>query len=262
MNKENYIIQPIRAIAIDDELSSLRALRAMVKGRDDIVIIAEISKPTQALQEIRNQKPDMLFLDIQMPTMTGFQLLEQLRPGKMPFVVFVTAYNEYAVKAFEEYALDYILKPYDHDRIEKAIARVKERLVAKEQAQHYEQIGQLIEQVQREAGIQQRFMVKIKDRIVPINPADIDWIEAAGDYVHLHVKAEVVVLHDKISTLETKLSSKNFVRVHRSTIVNVDRIKELVPLFQRDYTIVLKDGTQLKLGRTYADEFFRTLNIS
>ncbi|HEY4613131.1 MAG TPA: LytTR family DNA-binding domain-containing protein [Bacteroidota bacterium] len=252
-------MNPIRVIAVDDEPASLQALRAMLADRKDVEIIREISQPSEAIQEIKKQKPDVLFLDIQMPGMSGFQLIEQIKSEDMPIVVFVTAYDRYAVKAFDAHALDYILKPYGHNRLEETLTRVKEHLARKEQYHQYKRIEQLIESMRSETSNPPRFLVKKKDKVIHVKPEDIDWIEASGNYVRLKVRGEGFLLRERISVIEKKLPKRNFIRVHRSMIVNLDRIKELVPIFQRDFTLVLNDGTKIKLGRTYAEEFFKLM---
>lgn len=246
----------IRVLIADDEPNSLETMNLMLREIRDAEIVAQCSTGLEAVKAIKKRAPDIAFLDIQMPDLDGFGVVEKIPRDHMPVIIFVTAYDRFALQAFEAQALDYILKPYDHDRIQAAFERARRSL-----SSHQKEGSTAVALKERKpAGSSlQRILVKKNGRIFIIRAQDLDWIEASADYVRLHVKEEVYLLHEKLGSLENKLDPRIFVRIHRSAIVNIDRVKELEPLFHRDYLVLLRDGQELTLSRTFANDFFDAL---
>ena len=205
---------------------------------------------------IERTQVELVFLDVQMPEVDGFQVLEALRPEVLPATVFVTAYDEYAVRAFEVHAIDYLLKPFDDARLFTALARAKERLARHDVAAN-EQLLALLDEKSRSQKHLERFLVRARGKVVVVRTQDIDWIEAADYYATLHVGGEAHLVRQTMADLEASLDAKRFVRVHRGAIVNIDRVHEVHLLFRGDCTLVLADGTQVRLSRTRRAEFER-----
>ena len=252
----------LRVVVVDDEpLARRRVLRMLKEQEDPVDVVAVCATGRQAVEAIRESRPDLVFLDVQMPEMDGFAVLEELG-GALPSVIFVTAYDQYALRAFEVHALDYLLKPFDAERFAQAFARGRSQLERRTAGQSA-RIVALLEQLSRERkALEEKLapraqqhmewvMVKARGKIEFLRTADVEWIEAEGNYVRLHAGGQGWLIREKISTLEERLDPDLFLRVHRSTIVNLDRVAELRPLPSGDYTITLRDGTKLKLSRGY-----------
>ena len=252
----------LRVVVVDDEpLARRRVLRLLEEQEAPVEVVAVCGTGAQAVEAIRETRPDLVFLDVQMPEMDGFGVLEELGE-EIPSVIFVTAYDQYALRAFEVHALDYLLKPFDAERFQKAFERGRSQLQRRTAGQP-QRIVALLEQLSRERKTLEEkiavarpqymewVMVKARGKIEFLRTADIDWIEAEGNYVRLHSGKNGWLIREKISTLEERLDPDRFLRVHRSTIVNLDRIGELRPLPSGDYVVLLRDGTQLKLSRGY-----------
>ncbi|MGD8868653.1 MAG: LytTR family DNA-binding domain-containing protein [Gemmatimonadales bacterium] len=249
----------IRVVIVDDEPMAREGIRVLLMDDPDIEILGECAGGREAIGAIREAKPDIVFLDVQMPEVDGFDVVEEVGVENMPVVIFVTAYDQYALRAFEVAALDYLLKPYDDERFAAAVRRAKEQL---RQGEVGDLARKLISLLEKQPGrttadpslpagrYLQRIMLKTGGRVTFLRVEEIDWIEAEGDYVRLHAGGSRHLLRDTMKRLEGQLDPSRFVRTHRSTIVNLDRIKELHPLFHGDYLIVLKDGTELKLSRS------------
>jgi two-component system, LytTR family, response regulator len=227
---------PIRALVVDDESLARRNLTVLLRRDPDIGSIVECSCGPDAIEEIRKSRPDIVFLDVQMPECDGFDVLELLGSGLPPVIIFVTAYDEYALRAFEAGALDYLLKPFDDARFGRALSRAKDKLA------HYPSA--------RPRAAEQ-LMVRSQGRVLFLKAADIDWIEAAGYYACLHVGAETHILRRPLSELEQDLGEDKFVRIHRSTIVNLERIRGLELQPGGEYEVVLKSKVRLRLSRRY-----------
>ena len=240
----------IRVLIIDDEPLARRRIKRMLGGDPDVEIIGDCASGRQALQMIRESEPDLVFLDIQMPEMDGFSLLEAVAPERLPLVIFVTAYDQYALRAFEFYALDYLLKPFDRGRVEKAIGRAQGRLSIEKGDELNQRTIALLEEIKARSHDLGRLVIKSGGRVFFIKTEEIDWIEAEGKYVRLHVGRESHLLREAIGSLETQLDPAMFLRIHRSTIVNIDRIQELQPWFHNEYRVILRDGTELMLSRS------------
>ena len=251
--------EKIKALIADDEPLARKFIRRMLKDDRDVEIVAECNDGKSALAMIRKHNPDVVFLDVQMPEMDGFAVLEAISHEHMPEIVFTTAYEQYAIRAFELHALDYLLKPFDQARFRDALKHVKEQLVARQNDDTRRQINALLENMKTRPEYLERLIIKADGRISFLNTRDVDWIEADDKYVHLHINKTAHMVRQTLSALESQLDPRKFLRVHRSAIVNVDRIKELHPLFNGEHTIVLEDGTKLTLSRNYKDKLFRLI---
>jgi two-component system, LytTR family, response regulator len=246
----------IRAIIVDDEKPARRRLRELLEKRSEIGIVAECSNGADAVRQIRALQPDLLLLDIQMPGLDGFGVVDAIGAAQMPATIFVTAYDQYALKAFEVSALDYLLKPYSDERFERSLARVLSfvRTHRREELSH--RILSLLDQIQPQRAQNKGapldcLIIKNSGRVLFLRVEEIDWIEAAGVYVQVHTAGKTWLHRISLGELETNLDSRQFLRIHRSTIVNLQKIKELHPHSHGDFLVVLHDGTELKLSRSY-----------
>jgi two-component system LytT family response regulator len=238
----------IRTIVVDDEPLARQRLRKLLKGHPDIDLIAECANGPEAIAAISEHAPDLLFLDVEMPEVDGFEVLRAVSPGALPLVVFVTAHQQYAVKAFDVRALDYLLKPFDRERFETAIGRAKQRLRDDVLSEATRQVRALLDEVPSRSGWE-RIVVRSAGRVLLLPIREIDWVEAEAKYVRVHAGADAYLVRQAIGTLARRLDSRQFVRIHRSTIVNLERVKMLEPWFHGDYRVVLHDGTRLTLSR-------------
>jgi two-component system LytT family response regulator len=236
----------IRTLVVDDEPLARSNLTVLLRLDSEIEIVAECGSGKKALAEIRTKKPDLVFLDVQMPECDGFDVVEQLGNDLPAALVFVTAYDQYALKAFEAGALDYLLKPFDNERFHRALGRAKER----------------IRQSQEPSGKADRFVIKGAGQVIFVNVAEIDWIEAADYYACLHVRSKTHLLRRRMSDLERELDQAMFCRIHRSTIVNLNRIQGLEVNASGEYEVVLDTGTRLALSRGYRKAVHARLGIS
>jgi len=253
--------EKIKTLIVDDEPLARRNLRLLLEKDSQIEIIDECRNGREAVNAIKGLSPDLLFLDIQMPEMDDFDVLEKVGADKIHAIIFVTAFDQYALKAFEVHALDYLLKPFDDVRFEKALQQAKSQIEQREINKLSKKLLALLEDRvsdrehrAREKTYLHRLMIKLANRVLLLKVADIDWIEADGNYAKLHVGNKAHMLREKMHDLESQLDPDTFVRVHRSIIVNLDRIKELHPHFNGDYVIVLTDGTQLRLSRSRREQ--------
>ena len=252
----------IRTLIVDDEALARERLRNMLAPDPAIQIIGECSNGQDAIEFIKAQSPDLVFLDVEMPGIDGFGVLEALTRDRIPTIIFVTAYDQYAVRAFEVYALDYLLKPFDQERFDKALARAKHQLSIERSDAMSERILNALEEIKTRPVHLERLVIKMNGHVFFIKAEEIDWLEAEGNYVRLHAGKESYLLRDTISALESQLDPKKFIRVHRSAIVNIDRITELQPWFHGEYRIILGEGVQLTLSRTYREKLHDLLGRS
>ena len=236
----------LRAVIIDDEPLARDSIRAMLEGEADVIVAGEASGDGAAALVART-RPDIMFLDIQMPDVDGFTLLQQIGPDAVPAVVFVTAYDRYALRAFDAHAIDYLLKPFDDARFHDALERARERARARRAGEVDARLAELL--ADRKRTEPARFLVRERDKSVVIDAGDIDWIEAADYYVQLHVGAKAYLHREPMRDLEARLDPRRFMRIHRSAIVALDRIAELRPSAHGDHCVRLRDGTELKLSR-------------
>jgi two-component system, LytTR family, response regulator len=251
----------IRTLIVDDEPLARQNLRLLLKDDTEIEIIAECGSGHEAVQAIKAQSPDLVFLDIQMPEMNGFDVLAEIGDGPFPAIVFVTAFDQYALKAFEVHALDYLLKPFDDARFEKALRQAKLQVEQREINKLSRKLFALLEDrdthQERESEPTKfltRLMIKSASRVIFLKVDEVDWIGADDYYVKLHTGRKTHLLRETMNDLEIKLDPEKFLRIHRSTIVNIDRIKELHPHFNGDYMVILHDGTELKLSRSRREQ--------
>lgn len=244
----------IRALIVDDEPLARERLRTLLKPEADVEIVGECGDGEKAVSAIRRHKPDLLFLDVQMPERDGFDVLEALGAEEMPVVVFVTAYDKYALRAFEVHALDYLLKPFDRERFQRALERAREQVAGRHSSTLGERLLALLADRATEQKRLQRVVIKSGGRIFFLRVEEIDWIEAAGNYLRLHVGREEHLLRETMNRLEARLDPAKFLRIHRSTIVNLERIREMQPSFHGDYVVLLRDGTRLALSRSHRDK--------
>ena len=241
----------LRVIVIDDEPLARDSIRVLLEKTPEVVITGEGSG-VDAAALIARTRPDIMFLDIQMPEVDGFTLLEQVGAEAVPVVVFVTAYDRYALRAFEVHALDYLLKPFDDRRFFQMLARAIERAHACRRGELDPRLGELL---QERGRVRSRFLVPVRDKTIVVEASAIDWIEAADYYVSIHAGASSYLLRETMDEIEKQLDPGQFVRIHRSTIVNIKRVREIHPLFRGDCTVVLSDGRQLKLSRSRRKAF-------
>jgi two-component system LytT family response regulator len=251
----------IRTLIVDDEPLARQRLRGLLEPDGDLEIVGECGDGKQAVSAVRQLRPDLMFLDVQMPVLDGFAVLEALPGALVPVVVFVTAHDRYALKAFEVHALDYLLKPYDRARFSAALDRAKAQ-VRREQTPALDQrLLELLRTMRERRPAQERLVVKSGGRVCFVRIEDIDWIEAAGNYVRLHAGKEDHLLRESMSGIEARLDAR-FARIHRSAIVNIERIRELQPAFHGDYAVILNDGTELALSRGFREKLEESLGHS
>jgi two-component system LytT family response regulator len=260
----------IRAIIVDDEPLARRGLVIRLAQADGIDVVAEYGNGRDAVSGVRELKPDLVFLDIQMPVMDGFEVLKALQGPDMPIIVFVTAYDQYALKAFDAHALDYVLKPIDDDRFRNTLTRVREELDQREAGAHRQKLLELLVEVSgRDSLDLDELLAQGREAledpyldVLPIRDAgttvcvkvnEIDWIDAAGDYMCVHAAGQTHVMRGTMKKLEAVLHPKRFQRVHRSTIVNVDRVREVRSHINGEFFLILGDGIELKMSRHYKD---------
>jgi two-component system LytT family response regulator len=255
----------IRAVIIDDEPLARRGIRARLRRAGDVDVVGECASGREGIAAIRDLVPDVVFLDVQMPGVDGFGVVQQIGTDRMPTTVFVTAYDAHALRAFEAHALDYLLKPIDDDRFAHTLERVRRRIREHRESGVARRLVALLDDYQRPepAPVAEalelatsslrdgRLLVRDHGRVVVVDVNEIDWIEAEGDYVRLHVSGRSHRLRETMAAVERTLDARKFVRVHRSTIVNSAKIRSLEPCSSREYDVILHDGTRLKLSRRY-----------
>ncbi len=241
----------IRAAIVDDEPLARRRIRNLLMEARDVEIIAECANGEDAIESLDGSPPDLLFLDIQMPEIDGFDVLQAIGVDRVPVVIFVTAYDRFALRAFEAHALDYLLKPFDDERFEGALERARERIRQQQGGDLDRRLHALLDEVRGDRGYLRRLVVPVGHRHVFIRTEQIDWIEAERNYIRLHVGGRAYLLRENLSRIASALDPAAFCRIHRSTIVNIDRIQAVESLFRGEYLLVLHDGTKLTSGRSY-----------
>jgi two-component system, LytTR family, response regulator len=252
-----------RTLIVDDEPTARRGVRLMLGNDRSVEVVGEAANGFEAVDLIRSEQPDLVFLDVQMPGCDGFQVLEKIGRANAPAVIFVTAYDEHALHAFEVNAVDYLLKPYDDERFNSAVARAKDAVRRRSVEADNSRLNQLMEFLQTRMGMKastdaaaeshERILIKSSGDIYFLKAEEIDWIEAEGDYMKFHAAGRSHLMRETMARLEARLDPKRFMRIHRSTIVNIDRLRKLSPSFAGEYAVVLQDGTKLKLSRGYHD---------
>lgn len=251
----------LRAVVVDDEPPARRKLERWLEQDPEVEVVATCANGYEALDALREHAVDVLFLDVQMPELTGFDVLARRLPGPAPLVVFATAYDRYAIEAFRHHAADYLLKPYDHERFASTLAHVKARHRARAAEETQHRLTALLDAVQSPPAYLEQIAVRRADRIDLVRVDDVDWIQAEGNYVLLHAGGARHLVRETLSRVVARLDPRRFLRIHRSTVVNLARVASLYPASHGDYTVVLADGTQLAMSRTYRDRLREVLEI-
>lgn len=250
----------IRALIVDDEPLARRRIRSLLAHDSSVDVIGECSDGNKAVSSIRELTPDLVFLDVQMPAMGGFDVIKSIGPERMPTVIFVTAYDQYALKAFDVNALDYLLKPFNRSRFQKALERAKGMIRRVQNGDVNDQLLSLLGDLRREQGLPDRFIIKSGGRVVFLRVEEIDWMNTVGNYVRLQVGRDSHMMRETMTVMETKLDPDRFMRIHRSTIVNLDRVKEVQPWAKGEYVVIMRDGTRLRMSRRYRELLNERLN--
>jgi len=242
----------IRALTVDDEPVARLGLRREIERDGELTLVAECQHGREAVEAIRALQPQLVVLDLQLPELDGFGVVEAVGVERMPTLIFATAYDQHALRAFEAQAIDYVLKPFDSERMQRALARAKKQIQIQSWGDLSERLQAVLDSARRPPGLQ-RIVVKNAGRISFLNVDEIDWIEAADNYVQIHVARDTFLVHGTLAKLEASLNADKFVRVHRSAIVSLARIQALQPLQHGEYRILLQNGAELTSGRTYRE---------
>lgn len=243
-----------RVLIADDEPLGRARLRMLLSEETWIDIIAECPDAPSTIAAIEKLRPELVFLDIQMPGGSGFDVIHAIGPARMPFVIFVTAFDRYALRAFDVHALDYLLKPFDRDRFREALTRARQLIERHSNGDLERRLLALVNDLKPDPQPLERFVIKSGGRVFFLRAEDIEWIEAAGNYVKLHVGAETHVFRETMNSLEARLNPRTFFRIHRSHIVNIERVRELQPWFNGEYVVFLTSGARLTLSRGYREK--------
>jgi len=250
----------IRALIVDDEPLARKRIKSLLAHESSVDVIGECSDGHKAVTSINELTPDLVFLDVQMPAMDGFEVIKTIGPERMPTVIFVTAYDQYALKAFEVNAIDYLLKPFDRRRFQKTMERAKAMIRGLQNGNVNNQLLSLLDDLRREQEMPDRFIIKNGGRVVFLRVEEIDWMRVVGNYVRLQAGAEFHLMRETMNGMEAKLSPDKFMRIHRSTIVNIDRVKEVQPWAKGEYVVIMRDGTRLIMSRRYRERLNEQLN--
>lgn len=246
----------IRVLVIDDESLARELIIEMLEDFAEFEVVGQCSNGLEAVKSIRKFAPDLIFLDVQMPLMNGLEVLEEIKDERLPEIIFVTAFDQHAIRAFDFHAIDYLLKPFSPSRFCQSMLRAKARIQRQTNSETNRQISYLLENRRTKPPHLQRIFVKDNGKIILLEPETIDWIEADDKYLHLHTPQKTYLIRQTLSSLEAEISPDFFLRIHRSTIVNLTRIKEIHPFFNGEYVLVLADKTKLTLSRNYKNRFF------
>jgi two-component system, LytTR family, response regulator len=249
----------IRTLVVDDEPLARARISELLSTDPDIQVIGECANGREAVAAMRQSRPDLVFLDVEMPEADGLTVLSEFAAADLPSIVFVTAYDQYAVRAFDFHAIDYLLKPFDKERFERALRRAKTSILTERSGELGQRILSALDEIRTKPAFLERLVIKNNGHVFFLKAEEINWIEAEGNYVRIHTNKESHLLRDTISALEAQLNPGKFLRVHRSAIVNIDRIQELHSWFHGEYRIILNDGSQLTLSRTYRDRLTELL---
>ena len=245
------MVPEIRTIIADDEPLGRKKLRILLAAEPGVHVVAECRDGLQTIAALRDYQPDLLLLDIQMPGADGFEVLQTVPADRVPFVIFTTAYDHYAIRAFESHALDYLLKPFDQERLHCAIERARTEILKTEGGKMASRVLDLLSDAKAKSPTAKRLIIKAGGRVVFLNQDEIEWVEAAANYVKLNVGKEFYLLRERIGRVSERLDPDQFVRIHRSIIVNIENIKELQPCNSGEYIVVLKSGKELSGSRGY-----------
>jgi len=247
-------MKKIKGLVADDEPLARERLSGLLSQEPDIEVVGQARDGEEAVTAIHDDSPDLVFLDVQMPQMSGFDVIEAVGSDKMPLVIFVTAYDQHALKAFQVRALDYLLKPFDRERFKDALSRARKQLERDENGDLGRRLLALVKDLRRDQPKSDRLVVKSGGRLFFLRTDEIDWVEAAGNYVRLHVGPGSHLLRETMNAIEGRLDPEKFFRIHRSRIVNMERIQELQPWLNGEYAVLLRTGTRLTLSRGYREK--------
>lgn len=250
-------MREIRTIIVDDEPLARLRLRHLLGDDPEINIVAQCVDAFEAIKAIHELSPDLIFLDIQMPEKDGFSVIAEIGMDLMPYTVFVTAYDQHALRAFECNALDYLLKPYNEERFFKTLQRAKRLILATQGTEMKRRIMSAVEQLKQKADFLERILIKTRGRIFFLNLDEVHWIKSEGNYLRLNAGQASYLIRDTVHNFQSRIDPKRFLRIQRSTIVNVDKIKDLVQMTHGDYKVILCDGTELAFSRHYRDNLAR-----
>lgn len=251
----------IRALIVDDEPLARDRLQALLTAEQDVEVVGQCRDGEEAVSAIVEHHPDLVFLDVQMPQMDGFEVIDAIGSDRMPLVIFVTAYDTHAIRAFQVRALDYLLKPFDRDRFSDALQRARRQLEDQSSGDLGRRLLALVKDLRRDQPRTDRLVVKSGGRLFFLRTDEIDWIEAAGNYVRLHVGSSAHLLRETMNAIESRLDPEKFFRIHRSRIVNMERIQELQPWLNGEYAVVLRTGERLTLSRGYREKLQDKLRL-
>jgi two-component system LytT family response regulator len=252
--RENPPLMPITAVIVDDEPLARKRIRRLLSAASDVIVVGEAADGEEALRVVDEQRPQVMFLDVQMPRTDGFEVVRRIPEESRPLIVFVTAYQQYALEAFRAAAVQYLLKPVEREPLRLALTRVRELVTARSNPS----LTAFLDRVQQRTAFMQHVAVKSRGRVRLVPVDQIDWFESAGNYVRLHVGHERFLLRQTMNGLEEKLDPTQFVRIHRATIVNLLRIGDTRPASHGDHVVVLHDGTQLQMSRVYRQRLDRS----
>jgi two-component system LytT family response regulator len=247
-------MKKIKVLVVDDEPLARERLTTLLSNEPDVELVGPARDGEEALTAIHDDSPDLVFLDVQMPQMNGFDVIDAVGSDKMPLVIFVTAYDQHALKAFQVRALDYLLKPFDRERFTDALQRARKQLEREETGDLGRRLLALVKDLRRDQPRSDRLVVKSGGRLFFLRTDEIDWVEAAGNYVRLHVGTASHLLRETMNAIEGRLDPDKFFRIHRSRIVNMERIQELQPWLNGEYAVLLRTGTRLTLSRGYREK--------
>ena len=250
----------IRTVIVDDEPWARSRISALLATEPDFSIASECANVEQAVESISTEAPDLVFLDVQLRDRTGFDVIDAIGADAMPLVVFVTAYDTYTLQAFDVHALDYLLKPFDETRLQVSLNRARKRLQSP--ASDQAALRSLLATMRSERRYLERLAVTQRDGLIFVRTADVDWLEASGNYVTIHVGRDRYLVRETLNAMESRLDPRQFMRLHRSTIVNIDRLRQLSPWVRGEQAAVLADGTQLTVGRAYRGRLAALINNS
>lgn len=265
MSADRVLSAPLRVLVIDDEPAARRGIKLLLESASAVTVVGEAGDGPEAVRQIEVLEPDIVFLDVQMPGYDGFEVIKRVAATRLPAVVFVTAYDEHALRAFDVSAVDYLLKPYEDARFHAALARATEEVRRRRAGDLGARLERLIAALERspppppvaeaagQGGVADRILIKSSGELHFLKTEEIDWIEAEGDYMKFHAGGRAHLLRETMARLESRLDPRRFIRIHRSTIVNVDRVRKMSPAFAGEYAVVLSDGTKLRLSRGYQD---------
>jgi len=241
---------PIRTLIVDDEPLARKRIALLLESESDIKIVGQCGDGKSAARAIKSKAPDLVFLDIQLPEMDGFEIIESIPASRLPLIIFVTAYDQFALKAFKVHAVDYLLKPVDGELLAEALDHARDQVHFSDQGQRG-RLAELLRDLDSHRGRTNRIVLKSDGEVLCLKPSEIDWVESAGNYVCFHVGPNTHIFRETMNEVEQRLREHNFLRIHRSAIVNFDRIKRLKPRLYGDYSVELRDGTKLTMSRGY-----------